>query len=431
MANNTKCVKCSVGKPLVKKDIENLLPEGGLENLERYVRENELSYDEAIGAIKKYVNGKTSLENFEEFLIEHGLANLSIGNRKLSDEIKEIFDSKNNTVILKDTIIEHGGAISIDQLINNPEGNIFDNFCEGWEDSARELCCLRPGKSVIVGSGEVFLNILIKGASSRNEGDLIIEHTHPFEVKSITSKNDVYKSGPHSAGRKGRIRLAWELYAYMNTYMFNNGAITDNAAAKLAYFQNNDGLKKFNNKLVKSCLQKYAAENYDDVIRAISNTFVDAIFYQYGFIHKRNCINRFKRFIKSAVNEYDVIDNAQMSNLSGEYTIREAVNKIFRASINQDTGFSNMSIILDVLGAVQLYLYSQIEKFEYIIFLCLDEDTSKITSKNGKYLFIYGCTAEGEENPLTNIEKIIDKLQFKALDMPMHTLGKTGKIFFK
>ena len=432
MTRNVKYIKYKSGVSSIKKDIIGILNEGCWEDLERYVREHELDWDEAIGVIKKYVNSRTKIENFDEFLTSHGLKNLTIGRRLLSDEIKEIFDNNNCTFILKETIINNDGAISIDSLVNEPEGNIFNNFCAGWEDAARACCCLKPGKSAAVGSGEVFLNLLIQGASSGNEGDLIINGTYPLEVKSITSRKNSYKSGPHAAGQKGRIRFAWELYAYMYTYMFSEGAITDQAAAKLAYFQNNNGLQKFNNTLIKECLQKYATVDFDDIIRTIADTFVDAILYQYGFIPGNRCINRFKKFDKPTLGEsVNVLDNIQMTSLSGEYTSRENVNKIFRANINQVTGFSNSSIILDVLGAVQLYLYSQIEKFEYIIFLCLDENPTLITEKNGKYLFIYGCGSEGDGNRLTDIEYVISKLSFKPLDMPMHNQGRTGKIQFK
>ena len=317
-------------------------------------------------------------------------------------------------------------------MVNEPEGNIFNNFCAGWEDVARECCCLKPEKSTAVGSGEVFLNLLIQGASSGHEGDLMINGTYPLEVKAITSRKNYYKSGPHAVGQRGYIKLAWELYAYMNTYMFGKGAITDEAAAKLAYFQNNNGLQKFNNTLIKECLQKYVTVDFDDIIRTIADTFVDAIFYQYGYISRNRCINRFEKFDKSALGESaKALNNIQMTSLGGEYMIRENVNKIFKSNINQVTGFGNFSVILDVLGAVQLYLHSQIEKFEYIIFLCLDENPTIITEKNGKYLFISGCGSDGDDNPLTDIEYVISKLSFKPLDMPMNNQSRSGKIQFK
>ena len=432
MTRNLKYIKYKSGVSSNKKDIIGILNEDCWEDLEHYVREHELDWDEAIDVIKKYVNSRTKIENFDEFLSSHGLKNLTIGRHLLSDEIKELFGNNNCTFILKETIINNNGAISIDSLVNEPEGNIFNNFCAGWEDVARECCCLKPEKSAAVGSGEVFLNLLIQGASSGHEGDLMINGTYPLEVKAITSRKNYYKSGPHAVGQKGYIKLAWELYAYMNTYMFGKGAITDEAAAKLAYFQNNNGLQKFNNTLIKECLQKYAAVDFDDIIRTVADTFVDAIFYQYGYIPGNRCINRFEKFDKPALGEsVKVLNNIQMTTLSGEYIIRENVNKIFRSNINQVTGFDNFSVILDVLGAVQLYLHSQIEKFEYIIFLCLDENPTIITEKNGKYLFISGCGSDGDDNPLTDIEYVISKLSFKPLDMPMNNQSRSGKIQFK
>ena len=64
-----------------------------------------------LDVIKKYVNSRTKIENFDEFLSSHGLKNLTIGRHLLSDEIKELFDNNNCTFILKETIINNNGAM--------------------------------------------------------------------------------------------------------------------------------------------------------------------------------------------------------------------------------------------------------------------------------------------------------------------------------
>ena len=73
-----------------------------------------------------------------------------INAERRADEIKELFDNNNCIFILKEIIINNNGAINIDSLVNEPEGNIFNNFCAGWEDVARECCCLKPEKSAAV-----------------------------------------------------------------------------------------------------------------------------------------------------------------------------------------------------------------------------------------------------------------------------------------
>ena len=75
-----------------------------------------------------------------------------------------------------------------------------------------------------------------------------------------------------------KIRGAWSIYLYLNKNLFNLG--DDNAAAdKSAYFQNDNGIKNFNQLIKDNKLDKD-----DKSLKTLSNGIVDALCFQYNFI---------------------------------------------------------------------------------------------------------------------------------------------------
>jgi hypothetical protein len=79
--------------------------------------------------------------------------------------------------------------------------------------------------------------------------------------------------------------------------------------------------------------------------------------------------------------------------------------------------------MLNLVGSIQLYLYSQIEQFDY--FFCVLIDKNGNATNSGNYWFVKNC-----ETSLLNFDTVTNNINFGVLDSPTSSQGRTGKMYF-
>ena len=131
------------------KDMKSLLQyinEATITDLEKLLKDNDISIDDAYKAILRHHGSKRAqdLTSFNDFFKKHGLTNLNWGRR--NNAIKQfinVFAEDGKLDILTD-IVENDGMISIDDL--ETSGNIFE-LCKGFEEEAKIICSWINGKN--------------------------------------------------------------------------------------------------------------------------------------------------------------------------------------------------------------------------------------------------------------------------------------------
>ena len=222
-----------------------------------------------------------------------------------------------------------------------------------------------------------------------------------MEVKAATTGKNA--SGGHAAGQKQnngqKIRGAWSIYLYLNKNLFNLG--DDNAVAdKSAYFQNNNGIKNFNQLIKDNKLDKD-----DKSLKTLSNCIVDALCFQYNFITN-------EKDSKNSLNTIDKLYDAAYIYCKSIY----------------DNGFKKQDLF-NLVGCIQLYLYSQVEQFDYFFAVQVDKSDTSTNPNNGNYWCVKNC--KSNETDLLKFNKVLDNLYFGSLDSPVSSQGRTGKIYMK
>jgi len=316
-----------------------------------------------------------------------------------SKYILKLFTKNNHESILKKIINDYFAkkSLSIDDL--ETTGNIFNDFCKGWENEAKELASLTYKATANVGPYEVLLKFLLQEAGSGQSGDIEISSNKEFEVKCMTW-NKSGKSGGHLAGQKAygdsKIRKSWSIYMYLNENLFHLEKYNNKLADKAAYFQNNTGFKNF----IKLC-EVNKLSNSD-----IAKGLVNSLCFQYNYI----------------TNDRDKDGN--MSNIpSLSSTIIEELYKQTEEKLKtiSELSFQDMK---NIIGCIQFNLYSFIENFDYIFIGFLSDQINK-QEQNGKYFFY----KKDSTKDIVNFNVITDNLYFGPLETTDQ--GRTGKIYLK
>lgn len=383
----------------LSKYINEQLSKNGIDKLVQYLKEapglDDTHIDDYINALSRKASEHTINDyEFEEFFDKHGLSKLNWGRKNTAKkQFINLFleDSNIDTLI---NIIKNDGVLSIDDL--SEDGNIFKDYCKGWEEEAKTIASWTNSTSANAGPCELLLKFILKEGISISSGDVGLRtDTIPdeMEVKAATLSKDA--AGGHAAGQKGDIRKAWSIYWYLDKNLFKlNTSTTD--ADKLRYFQNNTGLKDFN--------QKIKDAEIEDV-KVISDNIVNALCYQYRFIEGENNYN------------------SKLKNLDKLY---DSAYKLCNEIYNKDTGFKSSNDICNLVGCIQLYLYSQVEQFKYFFVVLIDKNINNESAENGKYWCIKNCKSKNSD--LLNFDLVLSKLYFGKLDSPTSTQGRTGKI---
>ncbi len=377
------------------KSLKESLSDKGIQKLTDYLKSAEgledSKIDEYIKVLSKHAK-KSGIkqDDYETFFKNHGLSELNWGRK--NSAIKQFVDlfSENDHIDELSNIVKYNGTVSIDNVTET--GNIFKDYCKGWEDEAKTIATWTNSKSANAGPCEMLLKFILHEGNSKTFGDVGI-NDEEMEVKAGTLKGKS-GSGGHAAGQKGNIRKTSSIYYYLDKYLLNIET-SNKIAENREYLQNENGIKDFNNKLKEAGLLE--SSNY----KTIANNIVGALCFQYDEANT-NTLNS------------DKLENLQKSTL-----------KFIKDNIKAD-GF-NKQDLLNLVGCIQLYLYSQIEKFDYFFAVLVDKNIDNESINNGFYICVKNC--KDNDSDLLNFNKMLKHLKFGVLDSTTSSQGRTGKIY--
>lgn len=393
--------------------ISESLSNTGLKGLTDYLKSLENFSDSDIDELKNIINKhykrkQLDTKKINKFFSSHGLMELSWGiHNSAPKQFMNLFSDFNNIDKLAE-IVDNNGVVSIKDMKNS--GNIFTDYCKDWEEEARSIASWTYSRSANSGPFEILLKFIIKEGTTGDIGDVAIKKTETsdsydeMEVKTstLTQKGG---SGAHAAGQKGGIQFTQAIYRYLNNHLLKNEdtdeqELTKDYAIGRAYFQNKNGVKDFNDKLKAVTTQL----TQNDIAKGI----VDALCFQYNFISD----------IHSTTN--------QLENKQALYDA--AVAYLSTKKITQDSGFG-YNDLLNFVGCIQLYLYSQVEGFKYLICCLLDKKVTSTSQNNGFYVLFNDCNTT--QTDLLNFGIVLHYLKFGALCDTTKQQGRTGKIYVK
>ncbi len=366
------------------------------------------NYNDILRLLKKY-QSKSSLnvDKYTEFFNKHGISQLNWGRKTTAvKQFINLFDENDNLMVLN-SIVENDGVISVSDLPQT--GNIYD-YCEvvvnnkkvSFKTEAQEIATWTNGQSANSGPAEMLLKFILHEGSTGKSGDVFIRDNNEgeeMEVKASTVGSKT-PSGGHAAGQKGTIRKTWTIYYFLDKFLFNTD-ITNSEADKKTYFQKNKGCTQF----IEMCK--------DIDIENIAEKIVDSLCFQYNFI-SNNIIE------KNTYDTYnDIVDNNTVPNR----------NKIIEQTIKLLKEEFSYESIKNIIGVIQLYLYSIVEQFDYFIgILVAKEDSEQHKDNEGKYV-LFKCPKNGKSD-LLKFSNVLKYFSFGALDSTTSTQGRTGKIYF-
>lgn len=350
---------------------------------------NNDNVDDIIKILKKHTNKQlddTTVEKYKNFFIKHGIWELNWGRKNTATKaFVNLFDEYDHLNVLAD-IVENDGVVSINDV--KETGNIFKDYCENFDEEAKTIASWTNSRSANAGPCELLLKFIIKEANSSKSGDVTIHKDEEMEVKASTLSGNTSGSGGHAAGQKGKIKNTAAIYQYINTNLFD--IETDiNEAEKLRYFQNKDGVKEFNDIISDKGL------SIEEVTRGI----VDALCNQYN---------------KGDLN-----------------TIEELYNSAIKLAkkISKDGKFNSSPELFNLVGCIQLYLYSIVEEFDYFFAVLVDKNVDNESDKNGLYFCVKNC--KDKDSGLLDFDKVLSYIKFGGLDSTTSSQGRTGKIYIK
>jgi hypothetical protein len=377
------------------KSLKDVLIEANINDLITFLNDNNIDVDNALSILKKHHSkGGINEKLYEEFFKKHGLSGLNWGRKNSAlKQFVNLFAEDNKLEILNN-IIENDGIVSINDM--EVKGNLFNDYCKGFEEEAKIISTWTNSKSANAGPGEILLKFIIKEGNTRKTGDVGIGTDKEMEVKASTLNGSQIGSGGHAAGQKGDIRKTWSIYTYLSKHLFDEN-IKDGGADKMTYFQNNAGIKNFGEKLAEYKLT--------DNIENISNDIVNSLLYQYRFI------------------EIDSTPDKKFNEINKNLYKNAA--DLFKKVIDKN-GINNIDTFIDIIGAIQLYLYCLVEEFDYFCCLLLDKSETSNSPNNGNYILFKNPKVD-----LLNLQDVISKLHFGKLDSTTTLQGRTGKIFFR
>lgn len=373
--------------------IKEALSSDNIKKLEEYISDDNIN--EYIKLLKRHASKSGIKEDdYTVFFDKHGISELNWGRKNSAvKQFVNLFSEEDHLDILTN-IVKNDGVVSIDDI--EETGNIFKDYCSEFAEEAKTIATWTNSKSANAGPCELLLKFIIKEANSKKTGDVTIHNDEEMEVKASTLKGKSSGSGGHAAGQRGKIRNAWAVYYYLNNNVFNIET-SNSEADKLKYFQNKDGVQELNNVIKDKGLS----------IEEVTNGIVDALCFQYNFITNEN----------NAKNELKTKDKLYKAALN------------IAKSISKNNEFNSSNDVFNLVGCIQLYLYSQIEGFDYFFAVLVDKNIDNESDKNGFYFCVKNCQDDNSE--LLNFDKILSYIRFGGLDSTTSSQGRTGKIYIK
>lgn len=369
------------------------LSKESIKKLEQYISDENV--DEYIKLLKRHVSKSGIKEDdYTGFFDKHGISELNWGRKNSAvKQFVNLFSEEDHLDILT-KIVKDDGVVSIDDI--KETGNIFKDYCSEFSEEAKIIASWTNSKSANAGPCELLLKFIIKEANSKKTGDVTIHNDEEMEVKASTLKGKSSGSGGHAAGQRGKIRNTWAVYYYLNNNVFNIET-SSSEADKLKYFQNKDGVQELNNVIKDKGLS----------IEEVTNGIVDALCFQYNFITNENDVK----------NELKTKDKLYKAALN------------IAKSISKNNEFNSSNDVFNLVGCIQLYLYSQIEGFDYFFAVLVDKNIDNESDNNGFYFCVKNCQDDNSE--LLNFDKILSYIRFGGLDSTTSSQGRTGKIYIK
>ena len=369
------------------------LSKESIKKLEQYISDENV--DEYIKLLKRHVSKSGIKEDdYTVFFDKHGISELNWGRKNSAvKQFVNLFSEEDHLDILT-KIVKDDGVVSINDI--KETGNIFKDYCSEFSEEAKIIASWTNSKSANAGPCELLLKFIIKEANSKKTGDVTIHNDEEMEVKASTLKGKSSGSGGHAAGQRGKIRNTWAVYYYLNNNVFNIETSTSEAD-KLKYFQNKDGVQELNNVIKDKGLS----------IEEVTNGIVDALCFQYNFITNENDVK----------NELKTKDKLYKAALN------------IAKSISKNNEFNSSNDVFNLVGCIQLYLYSQIEGFDYFFAVLVDKNIDNESDNNGFYFCVKNCQDDNSE--LLNFDKILSYIRFGGLDSTTSSQGRTGKIYIK
>lgn len=369
------------------------LSKESIKKLEQYISDENV--DEYIKLLKRHASKSGIKEDdYTVFFDKHGISELNWGRKNSAvKQFVNLFSEEDHLDILT-KIVKDDGVVSIDDI--KETGNIFKDYCLEFSEEAKIIASWTNSKSANAGPCELLLKFIIKEANSKKTGDVTIHNDEEMEVKASTLKGKSSGSGGHAAGQRGKIRNTWAVYYYLNNNVFNIET-SNSEADKLKYFQNKDGVQELNNVIKDKGLS----------IEEVTNGIVDALCFQYNFITNENDVK----------NELKTKDKLYKAALN------------IAKSISKNNEFNSSNDVFNLVGCIQLYLYSQIEGFDYFFAVLVDKNIDNESDNNGFYFCVKNCQDDNSE--LLNFDKILSYIRFGGLDSTTSSQGRTGKIYIK
>ena len=369
------------------------LSKESIKKLEQYISDENV--DEYIKLLKRHASKSGIKEDdYTVFFDKHGISELNWGRK--NSAVKQFVNlvSEEDHLDILTKIVKDDGVVSINDI--KETGNIFKDYCSEFSEEAKIIASWTNSKSANAGPCELLLKFIIKEANSKKTGDVTIHNDEEMEVKASTLKGKSSGSGGHAAGQRGKIRNTWAVYYYLNNNVFNIET-SNSEADKLKYFQNKDGVQELNNVIKDKGLS----------IEEVTNGIVDALCFQYNFITNENDVK----------NELKTKDKLYKAALN------------IAKSISKNNEFNSSNDVFNLVGCIQLYLYSQIEGFDYFFAVLVDKNIDNESDNNGFYFCVKNCQDDNSE--LLNFDKILSYIRFGGLDSTTSSQGRTGKIYIK
>lgn len=389
-----------------KKKLDDMVKDGTINNENISTIKTLLDKDKKLSKL----NSKEYIDKANRFFEKHGLSKLNWGR---GETVISVFNRifKNNLDKLQE-IIDNDGIISFKSL--QKEGNLF-SICKGFQNEAKSIATITTSGSANAGPCEILLKLILNEGTSASEGDVYLTGIGPLEVKAITKKKTY--SGGHAAGQKTKdndsnttdIRKSWSIYNYVYANLFD---IDWNEANKMA----ND--KKYAFLMNKSAYKDFCSnyiEKFKPSIKDFANVLTEAIMWQYNYLDS---------------NGKDV-NRTKLVSPKLKLSVEKELSKIYKNGKLDDDNQK----LLDLVGSIQLYLYSLTEEFSYIMFIYYDYNDLDINELNydesPDLLKGSGYYLKLDKNDLSDISIANSNIQFGVLDSLISTQGRTGKMCFK
>lgn len=397
-------------KRIIEYINENLSSEN-LSKLSDYV--NDENFESLFNEIKKAsIRLKTRIKSdsdkskdeknleknyFKKFFINHGLTNKAFnGKPNLGHRIADIFvDNEEvdefNKVILNSKY-ENGGLISFDELSKDKEGNIFD-ICKDFKKSAKEILNINnvTAHNRNVGKCEILLKFILSDkATIKGKGDVSLENDINIEVKGFTPGKKggaINPSSIESLSHTSKEFLKW--LNYSNLEYTGKGAEKKKDGDKIGgQFLGSENANKALEKLVNT--ENNEGKTITDVDFLLEN-FVKAYAFQYMVGLNSENVDKILSIIK-------------------KYNDEEKIIKL------EDDKISISKSLTDMIGLIQLYLYSVVEEFNYIFV---------INQEKGNYSLLE-INKRNNSGKITSFTDYKDILNFVKFDAPEAGPKATG-----